>query len=271
MQTVMLGLLAETAIHPGAGRSMGVVDLPVAREAATDYPVVVGSSLKGALSDKTERESEGDVERLFGQPNHAGELLVADGRILLLPVRSLTGSYRWVTCRHVIERYARDLIRAGLPFRPAIPRVAAGEVLTADSGRLFLEERQFEVAGGLPDGLVEAIGPLILHSSTRGRLGTQIAVLSDDDFTWFARYGLCIQARNKLNEETKKSEQLWYEETLPPDTLMYTLVMGRTAEALSVLRELVKTTNPYLQTGGNETVGQGWFAVSVVEVRRENH
>ena len=31
---------------------MGVVDLPVAREAATDYPVLVGSSLKGALRDK---------------------------------------------------------------------------------------------------------------------------------------------------------------------------------------------------------------------------
>ena len=52
MHAAMLGLLAETPIHPGAGRGMGVVDLPVAREAATDYPVLVGSSLKGALLDK---------------------------------------------------------------------------------------------------------------------------------------------------------------------------------------------------------------------------
>ena len=44
MNAAMLGLLAETPIHPGAGRGMGVVDLPVAREAATDYPVLVGSS-----------------------------------------------------------------------------------------------------------------------------------------------------------------------------------------------------------------------------------
>ena len=42
MKMAMLGLLAETPIHPGAGRSMGVVDLPVAREAATDYPRVGG-------------------------------------------------------------------------------------------------------------------------------------------------------------------------------------------------------------------------------------
>jgi CRISPR/Cas system CMR subunit Cmr4 (Cas7 group RAMP superfamily) len=42
----MLGLLAETPVHPGAGRSLGVVDLPVAREEATSYPVIVGSSLR---------------------------------------------------------------------------------------------------------------------------------------------------------------------------------------------------------------------------------
>ena len=46
MNTAILGLLAETSIHAGTGRGMGVVDLPVAREAATDYPVIVGSRLK---------------------------------------------------------------------------------------------------------------------------------------------------------------------------------------------------------------------------------
>ena len=51
MKFILLGLLAETPIHPGSGRSAGFVDLPVAREAATDYPVVVGASVKGALLD----------------------------------------------------------------------------------------------------------------------------------------------------------------------------------------------------------------------------
>ena len=44
MASLIMGLLAETPIHPGAGRNLGVIDLPVAREAATDYPVLVGSS-----------------------------------------------------------------------------------------------------------------------------------------------------------------------------------------------------------------------------------
>ena len=101
MKTAILGLLAETPIHPGAGRGMGVVDLPVAREASTDYPVIVGSSLKGALRDKAETAAMDDIDALFGKRDRAGEMIVSDGRLLLLPVRSLTASFRWATCPHL--------------------------------------------------------------------------------------------------------------------------------------------------------------------------
>jgi CRISPR-associated protein Cmr4 len=259
----MLGLLAETPIHPGTGRSMGVVDLPVAREAATDYPVLVGSSLKGALRDKAETKSVADVGARFGKRDHAGDLLVSDGRLLLLPVRSLTGSFRWATCPHLIERYRRDLARADLSPRPEKPTVKSGSALAEGDGSLFLEERQFEIKGDLPQDLVTTIEPLLLHGETRKRLGSQVAILHDDDFAWFVRYGLSIQARNVLEDGTKKSKNLWYEETLPPDTVMYALVMGRSDETLGWLDMLFPEEDPYLQAGGNETVGQGWFAVRV--------
>ena len=277
MKTAMLGMLAETAIHPGAGRSMGVVDLPVAREAATGYPVLVGSSLKGSLRDKAEHMREARASKIvpdqsFGKPDHAGELMVSDARLLLLPVRSLTRSFRWVTCPHLIERYRRDLIRAGLAPRPKAPGTEQrGSVLANDrngSGTLFLEERQFTIstspANGL-DELAKAIAPLVLHEETRRNLTDRLAVLSDDDFAWFACYGLPIQARNVLEDGTKRSKNLWYEETLPPDTLMYALVGGRNADALSALHTLFPENDPYLQTGGNETVGQGWFAMTIRE------
>ena len=268
MTAAILGLLAETPVHPGAGRGMGVVDLPVAREAATDYPVLVGSSLKGALRDKAETIGETgktgiNVAERFGQPDHAGDLLVSDGRLLLLPVRSLTASFRWATCPHLVERYGRDLARAGLSPRPAVPAVERGSVLAAGSGSLFLEERQFTISGEPKADLVQAVAPLVLHEETQGRLGTRIAVLHDDDFAWFARYGLSIQARNVLDDETKKSRNLWYEETLPPDTVLHALVLGRGDAATRTLDALFPEDDPYLQAGGNETVGQGWFAVSV--------
>ena len=268
MHTAMLGLLAETAIHPGTGRSMGIVDLPVAREASTHYPVLVGSSLKGALKDKATAVDGTSVHARFGTPDRAGDLLVADARLLLLPVRSLTTAFRWVTCPHLVERYGRDLRRAGLTPRPAIADVSPGRVLTPTGGgegdRLFLEERQFTV-GELPadSGIVEAVEPLMLHAEARSRLKSQLAVLHDDDFAWFVRYGLALQARNVLDSDTKQSINLWYEETLPPDTVMHALIVGRSSEALGSLDALFTEQDPYLQAGGNETVGQGWFAVGV--------
>lgn len=268
MKTVMLGFLAETPVHPGTGRGMGVVDLPVAREAATDYPVLVGSSLKGALRDKKRRQdgAEEAADRLFGKPDSAGDLLVSDGRLLLLPVRSLTSQYRWATCPHLIERYRRDLARAGLTPRPSNGDVdvAVGDALTrADGKHLFLEERRFLISGAPSPELVNAIEPLVLYEETRGRLLEQLAVLHDDDFVWFARYGLAVQARNVLEDGTKKSQNLWYEETLSPDTVMYALIASRSGKPLGEMETLFPDSDPYLQVGGNETVGQGWLAVAV--------
>ena len=264
MKTAMLGLLAETSIHPGSGRGSGIIDLPVAREAATDYPVLVGSSLKGALRDKARTGQADDTEERFGKQDQAGDLLISDARLLLLPVRSLTGSYRWATCPHLIERYFRDCCRAGLMQEALeVPQVCSGSVLTSGKGELFLEERQFQISDGLSDELIEAIKQRIRHDSTWERLKKQVTVLHDDDFAWFARYGLNVQARNVLEKDTKKSRNLWYEETLPADTLMYALVTGRNDAALDILRDLFPKNDSWLQAGGNETVGQGWFSVAL--------
>lgn len=264
MNTALLGLLAETSIHPGCGRSMGVVDLPVAREAATNYPLIAGSSLKGALRDKARSDMPEDtVKRQFGKADQAGDLLVADARLLLLPVRSLSGAYRWLTCPLILERLRRDLGRAGLtPLPPHPLDLPKGTVLSAGEGHLFLEERQFTIQSAPDPALVEALQPLVAHDATRSRLAKQLAILHDDDFDWFVRYGLAIQARNVL-DGNKKSTNLWFEETLPADTLMYSLVMGRQRESIDSLQQLFPSHDAYLQAGGNETVGQGWFAVAL--------
>lgn len=277
MSALVLGLLAETPIHPGSGQDDGTVDLPVQREKTTSYPVIPGSSVKGALRDYV-RQQSGDVDSWFGKQDNAGQILVSDGRLLLLPVRSLTGAYRWLTCPHLIERLRRDLQRAGLPTEGlSVPALPLGKdtppVLTrgATEEKLFLEERSFEVAGAVSAELVAAIGTLIADEGARARLAGQIAVVGDDDFAWFARYALNVQARNNLDPDRKTSKNLWYEETLPPDSLFYTMLVPRVDRPhredkpdlpsrlpVDKLFGLV-TSRPYLQMGGNETVGQGWF------------
>jgi CRISPR-associated protein Cmr4 len=271
MNTLILGLLAETAVHPGAGQSAGIIDLPVAREAATDYPVITGSSLKGALASFAREQAAGadaDAGFIFGKSDNAGALLVSDARLLLLPVRSLDSACKWVTCPHLLERWRRDITRVG-GIAPAFPDLAPerGKFLGASTatGSLFLEERQFAPtadSGGATAKLTTALAPFVAHADTRERLPAQLVILHDDDFAWFARYGLGVQARNVLKKDTKESESLWYEEFIPADALFYAVLAERAANATAAIEALFKT-RPYLQLGGNETVGMGWFAVSI--------
>jgi CRISPR-associated protein Cmr4 len=271
MTTTMLGFLAESSIHCGAGRSAGIIDLPVAREAATDYPFIAGSGLKGALRDRARgRRDKDDLERIFGKPDRAGQVLVSDARLLLLPVRSLTGAYRWVTCPLILERLGRDLARCGASARFAAVTVPPGRdgpgVLGAGKveDKLYLEERELTIAGPCPDGVIAAIQPFVRHRDTRARLARQVAIVSDDDFSWFCRYAIPIQARNVLkNDGSKQSENLWYEESLPPDTVLYALAIAHDDATRRAVVELFPDADPYLQIGGNETVGHGWVAVAI--------
>ncbi len=263
MKGVVVGLLAETSLHPGSGQSTGTIDLPVAREAATGYPVIVGSSLKGALRDRAERTNL-DVDKIFGKPESAGAVSVTDARLLLLPVRSLTGHYKWVTCPYLLERYVRDRQWAGYPVEMSIPQPEKGKaVMSGGKGQLFLEELSFTIVAEDLKDVVLAVEPLLLHESVRARLGSGLVIINDDEFAHFARYGLAVNARNQLEKETKKSNYLWYEETLPPDTLLYAVLFVRPGQELALPQvQTLFLNEPYLQVGGNETVGQGWCAVA---------
>lgn len=276
MNTKIVGMLAETFVHPGSGQTAGAIDLPVAREAATGYPFIAGSSLKGALRDAYEQIDRDDADKIFGKQENAGSLLVSDARLLLLPVRSLSSAYKWVTCPHLLERLKRDTLRSGgeAGFEP--PSVENRQAISQGNGRLFLEERSFEISGAPGEDIIRPLERLVPDEGARKRLAGQLTILSDDDFNWFARYGLAVQARNQLtggktsspwkNPETGKTERgnLWYEETLPPDTLMYAVLAERGKNrALQSVREI----GGYLQVGGNETVGQGWFSLGWVVSR----
>ncbi len=292
MKSIILGLFAETFIHPGTGQSATAIDLPVAREAATDYPFIAGSSLKGALRDKARQiwpgsnEKDSDtVDDLFGKQENAGNILVSDARLLLLPVRSLNSSYRWLTCPHLLERLQRDSLRGGqaLSFdipsfkdiskpNPVSSSVAGLGTGSAESENkiytksqtetIFLEERNFKKVGEVDDEIKDALKKLIPNNLAKKRIDEQLAIVSDSDFLWFAKYGLAIQARNVLDTKTKASNNLWYEESLPPDTLMYTVLVERQADKLTTLVNKLGE-NPYIQAGGNETVGQGWFNIAI--------
>jgi len=276
MKAEIIGLLSETSMHPGSESVTGVVDLPIAREASTNYPVITGSSLKGAFRENFEHRGNEDASaKIFGEKDRAGEVAITDGRIILLPVRSLTGHYKWVTCPYILDRFQRDLKLAGL-IKDGFPirKIEQGKALchTVEE-EILLEEIVFipYKNDDLINKLITIIKPLLFHISLRDRLLDQLIIINDDEFAYFAKYGVEVRARNKLKKDIKQSENLWYEECLPSDTLFYSLCINRfgNSASLKMLKEAL-LEDPYIQIGGNETVGQGWCILNYWEGDAEN-
>ena len=291
---IMLGLFAETPLHPGTGSTTGVVDLPVQRERHTDFPIIQASGIKGAMREAAEKkwpaiDEDGKkktnpiVSAIFGpkDSDHAGALAVTDARILAFPVRSLTNVYVWVTCPAVISRLKRDaaLLRIDALTKLDDLSVTEGNALSVKKGDLILEELTFKLDDDHKAKIEELITEITkfipnrdIYRAVKTKMNTDLVIISDTDFTHLVKNATQVSARIVL-KENKTSENLWYEESIPPDTLFYTLLMASKPriepkdnktdikEALNVLKKVEDNIKDYLQVGGNETVGMGWCAL----------
>lgn len=298
----LMGLLAQTSIHAGAGTSAGVVDLPIQREGHNGWPCVFGSAVKGALRSRSEDDVLDQPIRVavFGpdttnsSAEHAGAVCIGDARLLLLPVRSLTSTFKWVTCGEALKRFKRDaellnMSHASLQFTMAGVGDTAEECLAKvhsdhAPGSLFLEEYRFTLA---PDDLSEiilALATLMPRADADAELRKRLVIVSDEMFSFLARQATPVAAHIAIDNKTKtvRKGALWYEETLPPETLLYVPLMaagsrGRAngqAKTMSadevrkaVIEDLFKMDgkeHPWLQLGGNETLGMGWCGVKSI-------
>lgn len=289
----VLGLLAETSIHAGAGKSVGAIDLPIMREAHSDWPCIYGSAMKGALRSRAEDRKVANVFTIFGPETkeaseYAGALTVSDARLLLLPVRSLTGHFKWVTCPALLRRLRSDLERLGI--RKAGFEIIGPEndttVLLSETGgsptTLFLEEFRLSVTTRPMRDLISALAPMLPDFDAEQRLTSQLAIVDDDLFSYLARYAVPVAAHVRLENDTKTVAQgaLWYEESLPAETLLYvglTAWPSRNKEIKRSSSELLEDVHsglfkkePYLQLGGNETVGMGWCRVAWMAAFRQD-
>jgi CRISPR-associated protein Cmr4 len=282
MKTAVLGLRTETSLHAGAGKAVGVIDLPIMREAHTDWPVVFGSAVKGAMRAKAEQVQLATLIDVFGPDtknasDHAGALAVGDARLLLLPVRSLTTHFKWVTCPALLRRAAADAKRMGLSTPTlSLPPIQDEEALSPNAaGGLFLEEFHFKTKTHDLSALIRWLSGFV-GKDFESLLAQQLVIVSDDVFGHLAKYATPITPHIAIEKEHKtvKDGALWYEETLPPDTILYVCLAaegsrrkGATQSADEVLKatlNLFPAERPYLQLGGNETVGMGWCRVHPV-------
>ncbi len=149
--TVLTGLYNIAPMHLGAGHASGAVDLPIARDAATGFPVLPSSSLKGvareALTQQSGRNgvSTAQIGNLFGKSieealpggagaadqaendqvengkssaktpdSSAGQLCFSEAKLLAYPARSLNRPFLHITCPLILERFLREMRAYGI-------------------------------------------------------------------------------------------------------------------------------------------------------------
>jgi CRISPR-associated protein Cmr4 len=274
----ILYLYAETSMHVGTGVGLGAVDMPIQREKHTGYPLVQASGVKGALRDTAElglgRESQ-EVKSIFGAASgdagedFAGAMSPSDARILLFPVRALSGVFVWITSPTVLQRFKQE---TGLQQAPD-PSVS-DTALVSDNGLLInqqvmLEEYTYpaqvsDEAANWADYLANHALPDDTGDYWKNRLRTHLVILPDNDFRDFVRYSTDIVTRIHIDDvkKTVKDGQLFTQELLPADSLMYSIVYVTSSrdekiKAHDVVAQLQKAIGNRLQIGGDETVGRG--------------
>ncbi len=266
---------ALSSLHAGTGQGVGVIDLPIARERATNLPFLPGSSIKGCLRDVYTGE-HADV--IFGSDDpknaFAGALHISDARLLLLPVRSLETTFVWTTCPYILRRLTRDAQTAGLAGIPATPQlskaqacVASPQLLSALGAgrRLILEDLDLDQAGTGAAEWATWIGARLFagQSDWQRELSAHFAIVDDDSFAFLAEFATEVNAHIRIGESgTVEPGALWYQESLPAETVLVSLLQAeRSWKKDTVLSgeqvfDKIKGGR-FLQLGGKATTGQG--------------
>lgn len=308
MPSYLTFIHALSALHAGTGQGSGVIDLPIARERATGLPYLPGSSLKGSLrssSDKTIQISHDRIataEQIFGSEEtdglsaSAGTIQFTDQRLLLLPVRSLAGTFAWVTSPYILYRFRRDLLdlqilQKSIPL-PAINYENQAVVITtsqqqacqlyANGQSIYLEDLDLTAATSTQvdtwaQWLGEHIFPGEKDNTWQKFFRGRFCLVHDNVMNFLLETATEITARIRLEEESKtvRAGALWYEEALPAESVLSGLGVitprphfnGRNGQAeLSgdeIGAALEKIANKHLQLGGKSTVGRGQCRVRV--------
>lgn len=265
-------LHALTPLHSGTGQAADVVDLPIAREKATNWPVVPASSLKGTLRGG---QRDDKANRLFGSESSAGLISFTDLRILCLPVRSFYGTFAWVSSPLVLNRDRRDAGAIGASMLAErdypdietvrgegdsrqtahVPEGSKLAVLQDGRNRVFLEDLDFDAE--TPPGIRDIASKIAEEVGIDPDTFIQrFALVSNAVFDFLCETATEIVARIALKEETKtvRTGGLWYEEAVPAEAIFAGWAVQTRPNASGIDPLPAEQT---LQIGGNATVGRG--------------
>ena len=307
MQAKLIFVHALSPLHAGTGQGVGVIDLPIAREKATGIPYLPGSSLKGTLRDLCIDPKKLDVfgPETANASDYAGSAQFSDQRLLLLPIRSLFGTFAWVTSPFLLQRFQREAAETALTAQPstALPQPGNEQACVADTGcviesaeaaqpKVILEDLDLAAA---PSASVmqwaDWLGKQLFPSPAgqepsatvrdwRKALSARLCVVPDDVLNFLLDTATEVTARIKLLDDKKTVQKggLWYEEALPAETVLSGLLVATeikqngnprvaTADIFRVVGSTIISSNRPrpVQLGGKATIGKGLCYVHLAQ------
>lgn len=289
---IMYGI---TPCHAGSGSSMGVVDLPIQRERHTNWPMIQASGVKGAFRanfekykntlSETQKQKIKEFDKLtdsiFGSDKDgsdgsgfAGSVSISDAKILAYPMRSNVAPFVWMTSPSVLKRFIKDLM-----FTEKCEKNCA-EILNFQiekdkyiclsgniQGSIILED--YELLEGKLNTSEKISSLLNQYLKEADRL----VIVPDEVFNYGVTDCTQIMAQIKIDSATGTTQQgsLRYQEELPSDTIMYSVILwGDSKNNLEdklkaeTIKNFVCDTviKKHIQIAGDETCGRGIFELT---------
>ena len=233
----------------GTGTAVGgLIDNPIQRERHTEYPMMAGSGIKGAIRHDYWAQGEANrslLSRMFGPDQsaaeHAGAVSFGDGQLLAFPVRCAKAGFVYATSPLLLARLKRSVALAGIQAKWTVPNLESGhcrlrnpDLLTEN--KLALEAYELEgqldadnSLGLIADWLAQyALPESADYHYFREKIKTDLVLLSDDELHYFVVNSTVVEPHVKIDDVSGTADggALFYTENLPPESLLFTVLMA---------------------------------------------
>jgi len=241
MNTHVFKITAKTNLHVGneSGGDFTIIDKAIQRDPLTALPCINSSSLKGAINEyccKALNWKEDDLIRVFGSDKgkrksdtQKGEAIFFDAKLLYLPQQDDNTLFHFETTTNVVNMMNKRV-------------------------QLFDDTFNYVVEKNISDRPVVVLA----DKKKKDNQGREITVTADKQFEdKCSDDNLPIIARNVL--DNGESKNLWYEQVLPAETVLYTIIQENGNDLANALDGQI------VQIGANATIGYGYCKFELIK------
>ncbi len=279
MSVYILILHAYTPIHQGIGQVPAPVDLPIAREKPSGYPIIrhMKGPIRAFLENMKGNNNDNDIKKWFGsspeggtdEDASAGSVIFSDAYLLLFPVRSAKRGIVWLSSPYIVDRFLRHKrLLCGGRYNKTLLRdsdMKDGKIYFIDKGI----QNNYDIIEGyevseeileLPSDIKQMFN--IIVDSVEGIDMSYIALTTNATFSFIVENFTEIVPRIRIGESGTVEEGPWWEENIPAETVFYMWIQDR-KENSDIPRLIEKISGKFIDVGGNITLGRG--KVKVIE------